>query len=401
MLVSWPNVVWQVFHLAVGGVLLMFLWVVLARLWGPDRYGWFNYLFVIITLSGVTADFGLDVLLTRSVAAGIKGIPRALLHLKFITILGSLATFGAFAMCSPDELVKPFLLLLIGVLFFSSTNFLNGFLRGIDRLDLEAKVGLVQKCTFVLGSIWGVWFLNYGLLWVGLCYLSTHVLGFFLTWRVVFPYRPLILKDALPQDSRYKFFSQALPLLSIALLIFLTLRSDIFLLKWLADPKTVGIYAAAFRFVEGFVLISTAYLLALFPRLVACREETGVFSSMVKRSFVLLTAGGLLAAILIWWVTPYLIERLLGASFFASGEILRGLAIVLPLLFISLLLGQILIVHSKQRLYALTLIMGLGVSVAVDLWTIPRWGAWGAVVGVWVRETFQVASLAVLAAKTT
>ena len=86
MLVSWPNVVWQVFHLAVGGVLLMFLWVVLARLWGPDRYGWFNYLFVIITLSGVAADFGLDVLLTRSVAAGIKGIPRALLHLKFITI---------------------------------------------------------------------------------------------------------------------------------------------------------------------------------------------------------------------------------------------------------------------------------------------------------------------------
>jgi O-antigen/teichoic acid export membrane protein len=174
--------------------------VVLARLWGPDRYGWFNYLFVIITLSGVVADFGLDVLLTRSVASGIKGIPRALLHLKFATVFGSLAIFGVFAMCFSDGLVKPFLLLLIGGMLFSSTNFLNGFLRGIDRLDLEAKVGLVQKCTFVLGSIWGAWFLNYGLLWVTLCYLSTHVLGFFLTWRVILPYRPLILKDALPQD---------------------------------------------------------------------------------------------------------------------------------------------------------------------------------------------------------
>ena len=401
MLVSWPNVVWQVFHLAVGGVLLMFLWVVLARLWGPDRYGWFNYLFVIIALSGIVADFGLDVLLTRSVASGIKGIPRALLHLKFITVFGSLGTFSALALCSSSGFVKPFLLLLMGGLFFSSTNFLNGFLRGVDRLDLEAKVGLVQKSIFVLGSVWGVWFLNYGLLWVGLCYLGTHVLGFILTWRVIFPYRPLILKNALPQDSGYKFLSQALPLMSIALLVFLTLRADIFLLKWLASPKTVGIYSGAFRFVEGFVLISTAYLLALFPRLVASREETGVFSSMVKRSFVLLASGGLVAAILIWWVALYLTEGLLGASFFASGEILRGLAIVLPLIFISLLLGQILIARSKQHLYALTLIIGLGVSIAVDLWTIPRWGAWGAVVGVWVRESFQVASLAILTARTT
>ena len=107
----------------------MFLWVVLARLWGPDRYGWFNYLFVIITLSGIAADFGLDVLLTRSVASGIKGIPRTLLRLKFITVFGSLATFSALALCSSSGFVKPFLLLLTGGLFFSSTNFLHGFLR--------------------------------------------------------------------------------------------------------------------------------------------------------------------------------------------------------------------------------------------------------------------------------
>ena len=400
-LVNWPNVVWQVFHLATGGMLLMLLWVALARLWGPDRYGWFNYIFVIITLSGVMADFGLDVLLTRSVASGIKRIPRGLLNLKFVTVSGSMAVFGAAAWWFPAGLSRPFLLLLAGVLLFSGTNFLNGFLRGIDRLDLEAKVGLLQKSTFVLCSIFGVWVMHYGLLWVGLCYLISHVLGFCLTWGLMLPYRPLVLRDALERGSPYKSLSHAWPLLCIALLMFLSLRLDIFLLKWLADPRTVGIYAAAFRFIEGFVLISTAYLLALFPRLVALREETGVFSSMVKRSLALLAAGGLLAAILIWWGAPYLTKGLLGPSFFTSEEILRGLAIVLPALFTSALLGQILIAHSKQHLYALVLGAGVAISVAVDLWTIPRWGAWGAVVGVWVRESFQVASLAVLAGRTT
>ena len=398
-LVNWPNVVWQVFHLATGGVLLVLLWVVLARLWGPDRYGWFNYLFVIITLSGVMADFGLDVLLTRSVASGTRAIPRRLLNCKFVTVLGSLAVFGAAAWCFPAGLSKPFLLLFAGVLLFSITNFLNGFLRGIDRLDLEAKVGLLQKSTFVLGSIFGVWVMHYGLPWVGLCYLISHALGFCLTWGLMLPYRPLILRDALERDSLYKSLSHALPLLCVALLMFLSLRLDIFLLKWLAGPGTVGIYAAAFRFIEGFVLISTAYMMALFPRLVAYRGKSGVFSSMVRRSLTLLVSSGLLAAVLICWLAPYLTAGLMGPAFISSEGILRGLTVVLPAFFTSALLGQILIAHSKQHLYALALGAGMGISVAVDLWTIPLWGAWGAVVGVWVRETFQVASLAVFAVR--
>ena len=377
----------------------MLLWVALARLWGPDRYGWFNYLFVIITLSGVMADFGLDVLLTRSVASGTRAIPRGLLNLKFITVSGSLAVFGAAAWWFPAGLSRPFLLLLAGVLLFSSTNFLNGFLRGIDRLDLEAKVGLLQKSTFVLGSIFGVWIMQYGLLWVGLCYLISHALGFCLTWGLMLPYRPLILRDALERDSLYKSLSHALPLLCVALLMFLSLRLDIFLLKWLAGPGTVGIYAAAFRFIEGFVLISTAYMMALFPRLVAYRGKSGVFSSMVRRSLTLLVSSGLLAAVLICWLAPYLTAGLMGPAFISSEGILRGLTVVLPAFFTSALLGQILIAHSKQHLYALALGAGMGISVAVDLWTIPLWGAWGAVVGVWVRETFQVASLAVFAVR--
>jgi len=400
-LVRWPNVVWQVFHLATGGVLLMLLWVVLARLWGPDRYGWFNYLFVVITLSGVLADFGLDVLLTRTVASApnTKRIPRHILNSKFLTLSGSMIVFCVFAMWFPAGLVSPFLLLLVGVLLFSATNFLNGFLRGIDRLDLEAKVGLLQKITFVLASVCGVWFMHLGLLWVGFCYLVSHALGLCCTWGLMTPYRPLISRDVSGRYSPYRSLSEALPLLCIAVLIFLALRMDIFLLKWLAGPRTVGIYAAAFRFVEGFVLICTAYMMALFPRLVAFKREAGIFSFMVRRSLVLLLSGGLLAAVLIWWTAPYLISGLMGPSFITSERILRGLSIVLPALFISALLGQILIAHSKQHLYALALGTGMGISVAVDLWAIPRWGAWGAVIGVWVREIFQVASLAVLAAR--
>ena len=387
-LVNWTNVAWQVFHLAIGGVLLVLLWVVLARVWGADRFGWFNYLYILITMGGLFANFGLDVLLTRSVAGGLHGIWLPLLRLKWVALLGGLVIFSVLAWSLPQGLRAPYFTLLVGVLIFSGTVFLNGLLRGLDRLDLEAKIGLFQKIVFVLSSLAGVWMQGYGLLWVGGCYLGSQVLTFGLTW-IVIPQKSIIIKQASVDGSSSNCFTEAWPLFGISILTFLVLRIDIFFLQWLAGPEEVGVYAAAFRFLEGLVLMATAYLAALFPRLVAQIRLGAEWTSIVKRSFYLVFVGGVLSGLLLWCLAPYLTTLLLGPAFRSSQGLLRGLVMVVPVLFTTLLLGQVLIAQDRQRLYAGGLVAGTGVAGAVALLAIPGWGAWGAVVAVWAREICQ------------
>jgi PST family polysaccharide transporter len=313
--------------------------------------------------------------------------------LKLLVGAAILAAGMVVSLWLPGDLRGAFRLLLLGVAALSGTSFLNGLLRGIDRLDVEAKIGLVQKILFAGGSAAGVWAREYGPDWVGFCYLGSHIVAFGLTaaWLAR---RSLLLVRPSGGGSLRACFYQAGPLVVAALLIFLALRLDVFLLQWLAGSAAVGVYAAAFRYVEGWVMVTTAYLLALFPRLVAENNKKPLLSGSAKRSAHLLAGGGILAALITWWLAPYVTSGLLGASFVISNRVLRGLVVVLPVLFLSMLWGQALIAHGRQHVYALVLLLGTLVSVAVDCWTIPRWGAWGAVVGVWVRESFQFAVLA-------
>ena len=81
--VRWRSVAWQMVRLGSGGVLLIGLWLVLARWWGIDQFGQFNYLFAYAAVCGLCCDFGLDVLLTRYVAREGPITPRSFLTIKF------------------------------------------------------------------------------------------------------------------------------------------------------------------------------------------------------------------------------------------------------------------------------------------------------------------------------
>ncbi|GAB4354847.1 MAG: hypothetical protein Kow0060_06250 [Methylohalobius crimeensis] len=393
-LVHWRGVFWQTLHLAGGGGLYLVLWLVLARFWPVETFGHFNFLFAFISVSGIFFDFGLDVLLTRLVAgSGRAEIPAALLVVKASAVavfFPLFAVIGKWAGIPWQELG----LFLPGVLLLSLTALLNSVLRGMDRLDLEGRIGLGQKLVFAGGTILGVVLWQRQIVWVGQCYLVSHLLALALTvWRL----RRLRWGTAVPMAAFKPLLREAWPLWGVALLSLLARRADVFFLETLMNERAVGIFSAASRLIEGITVVGSAYMAAVFPRLVNGLGQGG-FGSILRRSALFLGLAGLAIGVLGFVGAEPLVALLYGDAYQETVPVLEGMMLLMAVIFLADLLGQGMMAKAWQGRYMLALGLGLAATAAVAWYAIPRFGTMGAVYGYWVREVLLAAVLtAVLA----
>jgi O-antigen/teichoic acid export membrane protein len=384
-LVSWSNVGLQVGHLLLGGVLFMVLWFVLGRTWGAEVFGEFNFLYAYAAIWGIVFDFGLDLPLTRFVSAQGKGIPAALLRIKLFVVLVGFGLSIGLALLLRLSHFGVVMVLLCGVFLLSGTNFVNGLLRGLERLDIEAKIGFLQKVVFVALAVSGVLWFQKGLLWVAGSYFVSHIFGLAVTlfWAARRKYLSLA-RGSMPFSGRSVM--EVIPFWLIALFVTFGQRLDLFMVKGLADASSVGIYSAGFRIIEGFIYIGAAFMTGFFPRLMQALAERNSHVELIRRSAGFLLLASVLIAVVNYFAAPYLVKLLYGPSFIPSILVLQMLGFSLPLLFLSGLLGYALVAFGKERLFVLALIIALLPDFLVDLTTIPKWGVNGAILGFWSRE---------------
>jgi len=384
--VHWNGIIWQLVHLGGSGLLLIVLWAVLGRYWSVQGFGQFNYIFAYVSIAGIFIDFGLDVLLTRNIAHSSGNIPTSYWKLKFLcsTIFFSCFFILGLFLAIPTIIL---LTLLAGSLALSFTAFLNALLRAQDKLDVEAKIGIIQKGIFILVSIYGVSVLQMHMLWVAQCYAISHFVGLAFTLFSIKKYA-LINPQETNQgiNSSKTVFYSAWPLFFVALLGVLTLRVDIFLLQVLLGDESVGIYTAAMRLVEGTIVLGSAYQAAIFPTLVKQLANQKTFSTLFKEAIKHLFLGALLIIIPGMLLSQWLIELLYGNTFTQSSEILMSLLPAILLVYQTTLLGSVVIAISKQSHYMLILALALLINIIIDYIAILSFGTMGAVIGFWAKE---------------
>ena len=391
-LVRWSGVTWQAAHLGLGGMCMVGLWVVLARTWGPAQFGRFTWLVAFASTWAIVFDLGLDVVITRLVASGAAGAPRRLLPVKAAAVvLGLAGALGLGSWLTPGSL-DVLTLLLAGMVLFSCANFVNGYLRGIERLDVEARIGLLQKVLFAGAAGAGALWLEADMRWMAGAYLGSQALALCLTL-----YCGLRLGFDLDADSHGRFrqrLTESLRLWGVALLTFLALRLDLLLLQRLGGDVAAGQYAAAFRMIEGFTLLGTAFVTGLFPRLAASVASTGDTGDLLRRASWLTSLAGLAAGAGLFLAAPRLMPALYGPGYKASVLALQGLGLVLPVLYLGQVLTQAHLARVRPGVVVLCLAAALAVDAAVAAAAIPVLHVFGAVVSFAAREAVLAVLLA-------
>jgi len=137
---------------------------------------------------------------------------------------------------------------------------------------------------------------------------------------------------------------------------------NVIILGFLVTPTLVGYYAAAEKIARAILNLLWPASAALFPRMMhLVANDRSRAERLAKVTFIAMTVAGALAGIVLMISAPLAINVLMGPEFAPAIPTLRVLALLLPLVAASTVLGtQWMLSHGLDRQFTrLTLIAGV------------------------------------------
>lgn len=355
---------------------------VLTRKLGPGQYGAFTLVGSVFILLDSLADFGTKIIGVREASnadsEGKRKIFVQMVYLRMITtlfafIVGIIFIFNwsGFALIRTESLIA------LSMMWFTT---LAGSLEIIFqtklRLDLKVIIDICFPLIFLLILLFG-----FGgeitLYWVFSFYLIARILslaiGFGLTGKI------LKLKVNL-QKADWKFIKKLLieswPM-GIYLIVFASYDRavDSMMIEKYLGIKEVAWYGLAYKIYSNLVQPSYYFVASIFPMLSSKMEGK---RKLFMTSLILMTVAVMLVMPLIYVLAPWIINVLAGSGYESSVGVLRILLVALFFAYIEHLVGFALISKGGQKQLLSFGVVALIFNVGMNLWTIPRYGIYGA-----------------------
>lgn len=162
------------------------------------------------------------------------------------------------------------------------------------------------------------------------------------------------------------------------------LEADKVILLQLQDSVLAGVYTLAFRVVAVLTLPAAALASALLPRVFAAPEPVRMVRTL-RWSLIVISAYGVVAAGLTFAFSPAL-PWLFGDSYADAVSLLQAFALW-PLGYAWHQCAAAFLSGSGRQGVRLLIEAGGNVALlGLTLWAVPRYGAWGALVGLTLSE---------------
>jgi O-antigen/teichoic acid export membrane protein len=162
--------------------------------------------------------------------------------------------------------------------------------------------------------------------------------------------------------------------LSITLLFnLLYFRVDSIILTLSRTTAEVGAYNLSYKIFEFILVIPVFYMNSLYPILLRAKDNRTTFTSLLKKSRVILFLLGVLMTILVWICAPLLTT--IHQEFSSAIQLLRILSLSFPLFFLSNLTMWTLIIKRKHKQLACIYGTAMLINIFLNMLFIPPYGA--------------------------
>lgn len=169
------------------------------------------------------------------------------------------------------------------------------------------------------------------------------------------------------------------PLAFSFLAITLYSRIDSVMLGQFMDSGAVGIYGEASRFSNLWYFLPTAVVASAYPALVRVHDSSSpeLYKKRIQQLLDVLVIFGLIFAVPISIVAPYVVTILYGTAYAISGNVLSVLA--WTFIFVSLRQGmdRWLMIENLTMISMWSVLLGLFVNVVLNLLLIQKYGEIG------------------------
>ncbi len=360
-----------------GAAIGFFTFVAVTRGLGPEAFGDFTAAMAFLFIPVVIADLGLSTAVLREISAAphrTEPAMRASLPFRALVsaIVVALAAAVGFALPLNERTTDAILIAAIGSFLTLMTLALLPVLQAQLRMHW-AVAGNVTGRLVTLGATLGALELGLGfksMVWA-------QVIGIAVTFAVhlVAVGRTVSLRPVIdPPYWRALFFGS----LALGLAIGLSqiyFRIDTLLLAMLRSSEEVGLYGAAYKFIELAQFAVAAVSVSLFPPLAGfiARKEPRT-RGLVQKGFDVLLAGGVFGTILMLLFPSEIITFTAGSAYEEAAPALQLLAPYVLLAAVIAALWPVLLASGRDRALLATSLGVLVFNVALNLALIPPYG---------------------------
>lgn len=356
--------------------------IFVVRRLGDASFGKYSTALAYVGVYAIFSDLGLAPYMVREVAKDNEKSSFMFFNvaaLRLILSAGTLAVIIGSAVLlnrSPD-LILGAAVAGFGLFLYAIEGPLESLFQAKERLDYLSVVNVLNQLTFVgLGTF--VLVRGYGfvsLLVASLCSLSVAtVVGL-----VIFARRLGGLHWQFNPQRWLYLLRAALPFGVIGFALGLSYKASTVLLQYYHGDGVTGWYNVAYNLIFMLMMISHAVNLALYPSM--CRQHAAdpqTIPALYERALKYL----FLLSIPIATGTTVLGDRIIyflyTEEFAAAILPLRILIWVLPLMFLTELLGNVVVVHNQEKKVVQALLISTAVNVPLNLLLIPPFGLSGA-----------------------
>lgn len=362
----------------------------LGRVLGPAGFGQYTYILTLASLFAILQDGGFTTLIFRETAktalAPEAGRPPlmalALGHVGATTLLGLLLT----PLFPADERLS----LVAAVCYyalFTAAALVSAHLKGHNNFAAEGGWRAITRTATALGAGLALLLPTPGVAAIFLGLLVGQAAA------LLSPFgRPLHVRPRLTASRA--IYGPCAAFLCIAAATTIYFRCDIILLRQLTDDTTaVGNYAAAYRLIEGVIMLATPLAHMFFRRLRVSFDDRAAFRQSFFRMLAVMivlslaaTAGGLLLG-------PTILTLAFGDKYAAAIPLLAWLLAALPFILPNYVLTQALVALGRERTYAWLTVWAAVCNIILNLLLIPFFAAKGAALATIATEAALCAGL--------
>jgi O-antigen/teichoic acid export membrane protein len=371
------NTIVQAIGIPLQSLISLGTYAAITRYLGPSAFGDYTTATVYLLIPIAFADIGLSAIVVREISSAperANAILRASYSLRLIISAAAVAvTVGSAFVLPFDHRARVAIIIMAFGAFLSLVNLsVLPILQVQLRMQWAVFANLTGRAVTLVATLA---VLALGLGFKAVVTANVIGLGAILLvdlWAVRSAYslRPSI-------DAAYwKRFLKASLVLGVGLAVSqVYFRVDTVLIALLRPASEVGLYGAAYKFIELTQGLVFTVFISLFPTLTsfAARRDAR-FSSLAQKGFDVVVAAALPLTLAMAFAARPLLEATAGNRYGAAASALQILALYPLVAFANGLLWRILIATHKERILLAVALTILALNVVLNLVFIPLYG---------------------------
>jgi O-antigen/teichoic acid export membrane protein len=366
--------------------------VIISRALGPDNYGIYRFIIVIVTTTYVISGVGIFESVNQSLATQKINKIAALKYNYLVLICVSLLLITLFSiykilfnsLFSNETL---FILFLIYLIMYFNDNAISNILKGEDLINQYnilsfLRIFAVLSSIIILGLAGKVTILNV---------LIINIIA----WLVYFILSIMLLSiragDLLVQKIYLKDFmiilKRGFKIQISNLSTLLNYKSDIFILKIFSNFQAIGYYSVAVGLVERLWIIPESMRDIIYLEIAKNRKNSDFVCSISRITFTFLSLVSIILGVLASQLIPFIYSE----NYISS--ILPFILLLPGIVFFSLskIIGSYFFAIDMTHYNAISSTIAFVINIVLNLILIPKIGIVGAAISTLI--SYSIGSL--------